>query len=73
LLLEFVENFVLLLDDFLDVLGGFEKFPLVCEFKTGQLNVKFVEDTVDLHCVIDLALELFDLNTDFGDELLGVG
>ena len=73
MLLKFVKDFILDLNDFLHILGGFEKFPFVCEFKACELNVELVKDTVDLHDVIDFFLEFLDLHTDFRDVLFGVG
>ena len=54
----------------LDVLGGFEHFPLVVELNTRQLNFKLVQYLVHFHALINFPLEFLDLNPDLRNVLL---
>ena len=54
----------------LDVLGGFEHFPLVVELNTRQFNFKLVQYIVHFHALINFPLEFFDLNPDLRNVLL---
>jgi len=73
LFFEFVENFVLNFNNFLDILRCFKEVPLVCEFQTSEFNVEFVKDGVYFHALINFLFEFFNLDSDFTDEFLGVG
>jgi hypothetical protein len=72
LLFKFIKNFVLCLNDLLNVFGGFEEFPLMSKFNTSKFNIEFVENPVNFHALIDFAFKLFYLNTDFTDKLFSV-
>lgn len=71
MLLKFVKHFILNFDNFLDVFGSFKQLPLVCEFESCQFDIKLLQNAVHLHAVVDLALQLLNLNSNFTDELLG--